>query len=98
VSGPGVLLAVEVGWRLAPAWWGRGLATETARAAVAHAFGPLGLPRVVSIVDPGNAASLGIVSKLDMRAADRVHPVTRLRLRVFELDAPAAGRDAPPLP
>jgi RimJ/RimL family protein N-acetyltransferase len=96
---PAVLPAVEVGWRLAPAWWGCGLATEAARAAVAHAFGPLGLPRVVSIVDPGNAASLRVVEKLGMRrGADRVHPVTRRRLRVFELDAPAAAPGAPPLP
>ena len=87
---PAVLPAVEVGWRLAPAWWGRGLATEAARAAVAHAFGPLGLPCVVAIVDPGNAASLRVVEKLGMRrGADRVHPVTRRRLRVMQL--PAGG-------
>jgi RimJ/RimL family protein N-acetyltransferase len=96
---PAVLPAVEVGWRLLPAWWGRGLATEAARAAVAHAFGPLGLARVVSVVDPGNAASLRVVEKLGMRrGADRVHPVTRRRLRVFELDAPAGRGGAPPLP
>jgi hypothetical protein len=39
------------------------------------------------------------VEKLGMRrAADRVHPVARRRLRVFELDAPARPRGAPPLP
>lgn len=35
---PQILPAVEVGWRLAPAWWGRGLATEAAGAAVAFGF------------------------------------------------------------
>jgi RimJ/RimL family protein N-acetyltransferase len=83
---PDVLPAVEVGWRLAPAWWGCGLATEAARASVRHGFETLRLRGVVSIIDPGNAASLRVAAKLGMRPGnDRVHPVTRRRLRVFEL-------------
>jgi RimJ/RimL family protein N-acetyltransferase len=89
---PAVLPAVEVGWRLARGAWGRGLATEGARAAVAEAFGPLGLARVIAIVEPGNARSLRVAARLGMRAsADRVHPVTRRRLRVLELSAEDAG-------
>ncbi len=49
--------AVEAGWRLAREHWGRGYATETARAALAHGFGPLALPEVVAFAVPGNAAS-----------------------------------------
>jgi RimJ/RimL family protein N-acetyltransferase len=83
---PDVLPAVEVGWRLAPAWWGRGLGTEAARAGVAYGFGTLGLRSVVSIIDPGNARSLRVAEKLGMRpAADRLHPLTRRRLRVMEV-------------
>jgi RimJ/RimL family protein N-acetyltransferase len=83
---PAVLPAVEVGWRLAPAWWGRGLATEAARASVRYGFETLGLQTIVSIIDPGNAASLRVAAKLGMRRGrDRVHPVTRRRLRVMEL-------------
>ena len=86
---PEVLPAVEVGWRLDRAWWGRGLATEAARAAVAHGFDALGLRSVIAIVDAGNARSLRVAEKLGMRPApDRLHPVTRRRLRVMEL-----GRD-----
>jgi RimJ/RimL family protein N-acetyltransferase len=89
---PAVLPAVEVGLRLARGAWGRGLATEGARAAVAEAFGPLGLARVIAIVEPGNARSLRVAARLGMRAsADRVHPVTRRRLRVLELSAEDAG-------
>jgi RimJ/RimL family protein N-acetyltransferase len=40
--------AVEIGWRLARAYWGSGLATEAARAVLAHAFGPLGFDELVS--------------------------------------------------
>jgi RimJ/RimL family protein N-acetyltransferase len=46
---PAVLPAVEVGWRLDRAWWGRGLATEAARAAVAYGFDALGLRSVIAI-------------------------------------------------
>ena len=56
---PAVLPAVEVGWRLAPAWWGRGLATEAAEASVAYGFETLGLRSVVSIIDPGTRARCG---------------------------------------
>jgi RimJ/RimL family protein N-acetyltransferase len=83
---PAVLPAVEVGWRLDRAWWGRGLATEAARASIAHAFGTLGLRCVVSIIDAGNARSLRVADKLGMRPGrDRLHPVTKRRLRVMEL-------------
>src|SRR5690606_13074652 len=40
--------AVEVGWRLARAHWGRGYATEAARAAVADGFARVGLEEIVS--------------------------------------------------
>ena len=43
---------VEVGWRLASSSWGRGYASEGARAALAHAFGPLGLDEVVAMTIP----------------------------------------------
>jgi RimJ/RimL family protein N-acetyltransferase len=49
---PEVLPAVEVGWRLAREHWGKGYATEGARASVAHGFGALGLAQIISIIDP----------------------------------------------
>src|SRR3954469_23532046 len=86
---PAVLPAVEVGWRLAPVWWGRGLATEAARASVAYGFDTLGLRSVVSIIDERNARSQRLAERLGMtRGRDRLHPVTRRRLRVMELGSP----------
>ena len=83
---PEILPAVEVGWRLDRAWWGRGLATEAARAGIAYGFETLGLASVVSIIDAGNARSLRVAEKLGMRPGpDRLHPVTRRRLRVMEM-------------
>jgi RimJ/RimL family protein N-acetyltransferase len=58
---------VEIGWRLRRESWGRGLATEGALVARDHAFGELGLTRVVALVHPENAASIRVAEKLGMR-------------------------------
>jgi RimJ/RimL family protein N-acetyltransferase len=85
---PQILPAVEVGWRLASAAWGRGLATEAARASVEFGFARLGLRAIVSVIEPGNARSLRVAEKLGMRPGpDRRHPGTRRRLRVMQLPA-----------
>jgi RimJ/RimL family protein N-acetyltransferase len=87
---PAVLPAVECGWRLAREWWGRGLATEAARASIAWGWDRLGLARVLSIIAPGNERSVRVARKLGMRrGADRVHPATGARLWVYELERPA---------
>ena len=57
---------VELGYTLARAAWGKGYATERGRALVEHAFGALGLPRVVAQVEPANAASRHVLEKLGM--------------------------------
>ena len=45
--------AVEVGWRLARSHWGRGIATEAARAAVEFGFSEVGLEEIVSFAFEG---------------------------------------------
>jgi RimJ/RimL family protein N-acetyltransferase len=62
---------VEIGWRLAPAYWGRGLATEGARAVVRHAFEALGLQALVSFTVPANVRSRGVMVRLGMRHDSR---------------------------
>ena len=57
---------VEVGWRLARAHWGHGYATEAGSAWLDHAFGPLGLPRVISITEEDNRRSLAVMRRLGM--------------------------------
>lgn len=57
---------VEIGWRLAAEHWGRGYATEAARAALAFAFDQLGLDEVVSFTVPENARSRRVMEKLGM--------------------------------
>ena len=57
---------VEVAWRLAHEHWGQGYATEAATGWLDHAFGTLGLPRVISITDPPNRRSLAVMGRLGM--------------------------------
>jgi len=61
---PEILPAVEVGWRLAGAFRGRGLATEAGAASVDFGFTTAGLERIVSIYEPENAASGRVMEKL----------------------------------
>jgi RimJ/RimL family protein N-acetyltransferase len=89
---PAVLPAVEVGWRLARPAWGRGLATEGARAALAHAFGTLELRSVISVIDPLNERSVRVAEKLGMRrAAAHRHPLTARKLVAYEISSDRAG-------
>jgi RimJ/RimL family protein N-acetyltransferase len=68
---------VEIGWRLAAAYWGRGLATEGARVALQHGFEVLGLDEIVAFTIPVNQRSRRVMEKLGMThdpADDFDHP------------------------
>jgi RimJ/RimL family protein N-acetyltransferase len=58
--------AVEIAWRLNADYWGRGLATEGARAVARHAFAELGLASLVSFTIPENQRSRRVMEKLGM--------------------------------
>ena len=57
---------VEIGWRLAQAHWGHGLATEAARAVARYGFENLKLPELVSFTVPANTRSRRVMEKLGM--------------------------------
>lgn len=57
----------ELSFMVASRHWRQGYAREAATAALGHAFGPLGLGRVVAIVRPDNAASLALLAGLGFR-------------------------------
>ena len=59
-------LGLEILYSLAPGSWGKGYATEAARAVMDHALGPLGLPEVLAEVDEGNTASVAVIERLGM--------------------------------
>lgn len=72
---------LEIGWWLAPAYWGQGLATEAATAALRDVFERAQVDRVVSIAMPANTASRRIMEKLGLEFEcefdDRGVPVVR---------------------
>ena len=55
---------VEVGWRLQTQWWGLGIATEAARASMAHGFHLVGLPEIVSRTVVANARSRAVMERI----------------------------------
>ncbi len=66
---------VEVGWRLSPQWWGMGLASEAARAAVSFGFDVVGLDEIVSFTVPTNEASWRVMERIGMtRSQEFDHP------------------------
>jgi RimJ/RimL family protein N-acetyltransferase len=57
---------VEVGWRLVHGCWGRGYATEGARAALTFGFETLGLDEIVSFTTSTNTRSIRVMERLGM--------------------------------
>lgn len=70
---PGFEQATDLGWLLRPAYWGRGLASEAARAAMDAAFTHLPLDELIAIIDPGNERSVSVANRLGMRAGSQIH-------------------------
>jgi [ribosomal protein S5]-alanine N-acetyltransferase len=85
ISGEGAL-----GFTLARAYWGRGLATEAARAFVDFGFHGLHLHRIVASVEVGNAASVRVIEKLGFRLW-RLEKINHRSFYHFELRNPQAG-------
>lgn len=66
---------LEIGWRLAKEHWGRGYATEGARAALDIAFEELAVPEVHSFTAIGNLRSRRVMERLGMeRVGEFDHP------------------------
>jgi len=74
--------AVEVAWRLHRNYWGRGYATEAARAAIADGFTRIGLNEIVALTTLGNTASQRVMERLGMT-------------RTIEFDHPAVAEGSP---
>lgn len=60
----GVWQDQEVGFMLARAYWGQGLAQEALRAVIPYFFQEVGMSEITADTDPRNAASIGLLQKL----------------------------------
>jgi RimJ/RimL family protein N-acetyltransferase len=90
--------AVDVAWRLARPYWGRGYAVEAAKAALDYGFDKLGLSEIVALTVPANQRSRRVMERLGMTCAatdDFDHPrVPEGPLRrhvLYRLRNPKAG-------
>ena len=58
---------VEIGWRLAFRYWGKGLASEAARDALRFGFESLSLPEIVSFTSVHNFRSRAVMARIGMQ-------------------------------
>jgi RimJ/RimL family protein N-acetyltransferase len=86
---------IEVGYRLMHYAWGRGYATELARAMVRRGFEEVSLDRVIGVTHPDNRVSQRVLTKVGMRDEGWGRYYGR-DLRLFAIDRPmwqaGAGR------
>lgn len=86
----------EIGWTFAEAHWGRGYATEAARAVINHAFAALALPVLWSQTSDSNAGStrmmrrLGFTFRPELGYVDPDYPPEDNPTTVWSMDAPCA--------
>ena len=76
---------IEIGWRLGSAYWGKGYATEGAKAVLQYGFDHLGLKEIVSFTVPENLRSIRVMEKLGMNRdidGDFFHPMLPLDHRL----------------
>jgi RimJ/RimL family protein N-acetyltransferase len=64
---PEVPEEIEIGYRLDPAYWNRGLITEAARAVRDHGFAHWKLSRAISLIHPDNVPSRRVAEKNGMQ-------------------------------
>jgi RimJ/RimL family protein N-acetyltransferase len=83
---PELLPSVEIGWRFGKAHWGRGYATEAARAALAVGPRAFADEEIVSICQVGNGASIRIMEKLGLNFDRRtIDPTCGCEVEVYRL-------------
>jgi ribosomal-protein-alanine N-acetyltransferase len=58
---------IELAYVLAPEYWQRGLALEGTQALKDYGLQQLGFPRIISLIPPGNRASIHIAEKIGMQ-------------------------------
>lgn len=60
----------DIGWRFARSAWGKGFATEAARAALQDAYERVGLSEVLAYTSPDNLRSQAVMTRLGLERAE----------------------------
>ncbi|MCB0762601.1 MAG: GNAT family N-acetyltransferase [Flavobacteriales bacterium] len=71
--------STDIGWRLMPGYWGKGLASEAAASCLSYAFNNLSIKEIVSVAPRSNIPSLAVMRKIGMkREGSFQHPALSL--------------------
>jgi [ribosomal protein S5]-alanine N-acetyltransferase len=89
----------EIGFKLAKAYWHQGLMSEALRPALSYGFEAMALNRIEAVVDPRNAACLGLLKKAGFKVEGLLREyehepagfVDLVMLAVLRRDWPAPG-------
>jgi ribosomal-protein-alanine N-acetyltransferase len=61
----------EIGYAIAPEWWGQGLASEVVLPLCRYLFAKTGTPKIVAFTDPANVVSQRVLLKNGFREVGR---------------------------
>jgi [ribosomal protein S5]-alanine N-acetyltransferase len=78
----------ELGYRLDSRYWGQGLATEAASAAIEYGFSQFNLPYILGIVERENTASVRVLEKIGMRY-QKTTVFHEVEMELYRVDAAA---------
>lgn len=76
---------LEVGWKLARHAWGHGYATEAGQAALEWAWTELRASKLISVIQPDNAPSIGVAKRLGLRPV-RSTTMNGQSVTIFEIE------------
>ncbi|WP_314215055.1 GNAT family N-acetyltransferase [Pseudarthrobacter equi] len=79
----------EIGWHFHPDHWGKGYATEAAAAVLRYAFAG-GLPKVVAVTNPANAASQSVCTRIGLLHQGQTSRYYNALCELYQLANPAA--------
>ena len=79
---------VEVGYRMPQSSWGKGYATEAARAAISYGFDVGGLDEITAVTHPDNAASQHVLTKCGLKRDGTLNYNGRGEIPFFRLTRP----------
>lgn len=77
---------LEIGWHIHPDFRARGYATEAGKACLDFGFGTLGASSLASIVDPANAASITVATRVHQQ--HRQYHAANQAMLLFYSNAP----------
>lgn len=77
---------VEVDYGLGQAYWGKGYATETARAVLRYGFEEAGLQLIYALAFPANRASIRVMQKLGMTYHGNRRQFYNFDLEIYSID------------